>query len=329
MKAIVCEMCSSHDVVKQDGYYVCQSCGTKYSTEDAKKLMVEIEGKVDVSGSAVKIDSSDLLNNYRQLAQRARESGDVVNAAKYYEMVAVQDPNDWEAAFFSVYYQAAGTNIGGIVNAANRVTNTLVPVCKLILKDPSMTSGEDRNGAARIMAGYVKSLCEAFCKAANSHFSQFISVEGAAQERNNRLYASFNMVHKLASLSYSKFGDNKLAAELFWYCYNNAGSCINKNVLRENIIKVDPSAEETFKRVDAKKAELKKTNWGGKSAVPGIIGLILMLAGGGLAIYGILSDYHARFIIPGVLCIIASIVCSVISSKLNRKEREKIEQKYK
>ena len=68
MKAIVCGMCSSHDIVKQDGYYVCQNCGTKYTTEDAKKLIVEVAGKVDVSGSAVKIDSSDSLNNYRQLA---------------------------------------------------------------------------------------------------------------------------------------------------------------------------------------------------------------------------------------------------------------------
>lgn len=157
-------MCSSHDIVKQDGYYVCQNCGTKYTTEDAKKLIVEVAGKVDVSGSAVKIDSSDSLNNYRQLARRARESGDVVNAVKYYEMVAVKDLNDWEAAFFPVYYQAAETNIAGIVNSANRVTNTLEPVCKLILKDPSMSNGEVRKSAVRLMSGYVKSLCEAFVR---------------------------------------------------------------------------------------------------------------------------------------------------------------------
>ena len=53
MKAIVCEMCTSHDVVKQGGFYVCQNCGTKYTVEDARKLMVEVAGKVDVSGSTV------------------------------------------------------------------------------------------------------------------------------------------------------------------------------------------------------------------------------------------------------------------------------------
>lgn len=43
MKAIVCEMCGSNDVVKQGGLYVCQNCGTKYDPEAAKKLMVEVQ----------------------------------------------------------------------------------------------------------------------------------------------------------------------------------------------------------------------------------------------------------------------------------------------
>lgn len=42
MKTIKCEMCGSNDVIKSEGYYVCQSCGTKYSVEEAKKLLIEI-----------------------------------------------------------------------------------------------------------------------------------------------------------------------------------------------------------------------------------------------------------------------------------------------
>ena len=41
MKALKCEMCGSNDVVKQDGLYVCQNCGTKYTVEEARKMMVE------------------------------------------------------------------------------------------------------------------------------------------------------------------------------------------------------------------------------------------------------------------------------------------------
>lgn len=45
MKAIVCEICGSNDLVKRDGVYVCESCGTKYSVEEAKKLVgVNVQG---------------------------------------------------------------------------------------------------------------------------------------------------------------------------------------------------------------------------------------------------------------------------------------------
>ena len=60
MKALQCEMCGSQDLVKDGGFFVCQSCGTKYTVEEAKKMMVE--GTVDVKGT-VKVDTSDELKN--------------------------------------------------------------------------------------------------------------------------------------------------------------------------------------------------------------------------------------------------------------------------
>ena len=65
MKKIVCEMCGSNDLMKKDNVYVCESCGTKYSVEEAKKMM--IEGKVDVSGSKVKVDEKDKIKGYYQI----------------------------------------------------------------------------------------------------------------------------------------------------------------------------------------------------------------------------------------------------------------------
>ena len=55
MKRLTCEMCGSTDIIKQDGVFVCQSCGCKYSVEEAKKMMVE--GTVEVQGT-VKVDNS-------------------------------------------------------------------------------------------------------------------------------------------------------------------------------------------------------------------------------------------------------------------------------
>lgn len=61
MKKMTCEMCGSTDLIKQDGVFVCQVCGCKYSTEEARKMM--IEGVVEVTGT-VKVDNSAAINNY-------------------------------------------------------------------------------------------------------------------------------------------------------------------------------------------------------------------------------------------------------------------------
>ena len=52
MKPLVCEMCGSNDVVKQEDLFVCQNCGTKYSVEAARKMM--IDGPVEVKGTVTR-----------------------------------------------------------------------------------------------------------------------------------------------------------------------------------------------------------------------------------------------------------------------------------
>ena len=94
MKQLTCEMCGSTDLMKQDGVFVCQSCGTKYSVEEAKKMMVE--GTVDVTGSTVKVDTSGELANLYQIARRAKDDNNGENAAKYYDMVLMKDPTSWK-----------------------------------------------------------------------------------------------------------------------------------------------------------------------------------------------------------------------------------------
>jgi len=61
-------MCGGTDLLKDDGLFVCQSCGTKYSAAEAKKMM--IEGVVEVSGT-VKVDNSPQVENFVKLADSA------------------------------------------------------------------------------------------------------------------------------------------------------------------------------------------------------------------------------------------------------------------
>jgi len=59
MNRIFCEVCNGNDLIKQDGVFVCQYCGTKYSLEEIKKQLVEIAGPVQVVG----VDNADTLYN--------------------------------------------------------------------------------------------------------------------------------------------------------------------------------------------------------------------------------------------------------------------------
>ena len=97
MKALVCEICGSQDLIKQEGMYVCQSCGTKYTVEEAKKMLIE---------GSVKIDNSDKVANYYKLARTAKDEDDSVNAKKYYELILEEEPLSWEAKFYANYYAA-------------------------------------------------------------------------------------------------------------------------------------------------------------------------------------------------------------------------------
>ena len=95
MKQLTCEMCGGTDLVKQGGVFVCQACGTKYSVEEAKKMM--IEGKVDVSGSTIKVDNSASIANYFKLAESAYDSDNQKEAENYCNKIIEIEPENYKA----------------------------------------------------------------------------------------------------------------------------------------------------------------------------------------------------------------------------------------
>lgn len=87
MKRLTCEMCGSTDLVKQEGVFVCQSCGCKYSVEEAKKMMVE---------GMVSIDHSGELERYKKLMMDAYSAGNLDETLKYANKVLELDEvNYW------------------------------------------------------------------------------------------------------------------------------------------------------------------------------------------------------------------------------------------
>lgn len=146
MKQLTCEMCGSTDIVKQDGVFVCQTCGCKYSVEEARKMM--IEGTVDVRGT-VQVDNSAYVKKYLENARRAKDKEDWEETEKYYNMVEQNDPNNIEAIFYSAFGKAKASLISEDMfkrQAAFKVLQN----CISIIDDNFDPSRADENEAAII-----------------------------------------------------------------------------------------------------------------------------------------------------------------------------------
>lgn len=119
MNALKCEMCGGVNLIKEDGYFVCQSCGVKYTVEEAKKLRVEI-------------DRTGELDNLLQLARRARQTKNINDGYKYYAQITSIDPYNWEGFFYSVYFQAVLTYKQDLYGAASPLVNSIIPTLEMI-----------------------------------------------------------------------------------------------------------------------------------------------------------------------------------------------------
>lgn len=211
MKALVCEMCGGHDLIKQDGLYVCQDCGTKYTVEEAKKMMVE--GTVEVAGT-VKVDSSGKLSNLYQLARRARDDNNNDMAETYYNRILEEDPSSWEAAFYAVYYTAMNCKIANIQSAEISVNNCIDSVFQLMKE--SVTDEEQLKNDYTEVYNRVIYIVNMLHNAAYNHYNG-ISAQIKSrytQEYINRAVACYNTCYYLGDMLTKFFGEQETAKKL-------------------------------------------------------------------------------------------------------------------
>lgn len=100
MKKIVCELCDGTDFTKDGGMFVCQGCGTKYTPEEAKAMMKEVEG--DASSAPTTSASSDQSNqqqveNLLVLARNAFKSCNNEETVNYCNKIIEIDVTCYEA----------------------------------------------------------------------------------------------------------------------------------------------------------------------------------------------------------------------------------------
>lgn len=154
MKQLTCEMCGSTELVKDGGFFICQTCGTRYSVEEAKKMM--IEGTVDVQGT-VKVDNSSIVQKYLINAQRALAKEDWEEVEKYYNLVEQNSPDNIEAVFFSSYGRAMLSMVDSDYFKREQKFKVLNKSMSII-SDCYDTTTENKEEALRKITTYIKKM---------------------------------------------------------------------------------------------------------------------------------------------------------------------------
>ena len=93
MKKIVCELCEGTEFTKDGGMFVCNGCGTKYTAEEAKGMMKEVEGDAPapIVGAPAGNPNQQQLENILMLASSAYEADNKSEAENYCNQAIVLD----------------------------------------------------------------------------------------------------------------------------------------------------------------------------------------------------------------------------------------------
>ena len=92
VRKVVCELCGSNELKKDGDDFVCQNCGTRYTPEEAKKLLVDIK----VSGT-VAVDGVATVGDIIARAKKEEKAGNYNLALDYYKRAEKVSPMSKEA----------------------------------------------------------------------------------------------------------------------------------------------------------------------------------------------------------------------------------------
>lgn len=114
MKRLVCDMCEGTDFVKENGVFVCQGCGCKYSVEEARRMMSEAPAAPAVQpGVEVQVSNAAQLENLLNLAQSSYDSKNYAQAEEFCNKVIAIDAQNfeaWKLKGMAVNYQITASN---------------------------------------------------------------------------------------------------------------------------------------------------------------------------------------------------------------------------
>jgi len=181
MKKMICEMCGSSDLLKVDGLFACQTCGAKYSPEEAKKMMVE---------GAVTIDKSSEIDNLIKLMDRAIDNKIWKDVANYSIEILKIDADNYKAIFYKELSEVYSAKVGDFATEITDLKYATETAIKLAPKD----------NIAHITSSFATEIT-LVCVTWSNHFKKEIVSGGCGRDV---LLSHINRI--------------SLIIELQWYC---------------------------------------------------------------------------------------------------------------
>ena len=104
MKRLICEMCDGENFIKENGVFVCQDCGCKYSVEEAKKMMREVDADAGATRAVAQPKRNTEVDALFTRIKMFLEDGDFEKAEEYCQKVLDIEPENaqaWLSLFLS------------------------------------------------------------------------------------------------------------------------------------------------------------------------------------------------------------------------------------
>lgn len=176
MKKLVCELCGSNNFTKENGYWICDHCKTKYTSEETKKIMVE--GFLDVT-----VDKSDELKNFKKLAIQYYNAENFEQAQIYFSKVLEIDTTDWKATFYNGVCSSKLSNLAEFrlkdsVNSAQLAIK--------IIQNLAISKEKKQEKIIEILS-VVNSVAISYQEISFNHYNQYWEMESSVTELIIRL----------------------------------------------------------------------------------------------------------------------------------------------
>ena len=194
MALITCPECGRE---VSDKAPACPHCGVPLTTA--------VTTPAEAPVSAPRTEDRSEVEKILTLARQARSNNDNENAARYYEMVFMKEPENWEANFYQVYYKAMECKIMNIASAATSVANCVNNAVTLL--DQSDLSADEKLKAISQLTVDATSITSMFASAANNHYVNHSGVDGVFSQCVNHIVSAHQILVNVEAAYVKYFPD--------------------------------------------------------------------------------------------------------------------------